>query len=196
MINEDAGRAIGDIILREVATLPSLLAVAITYQTAQEQPAMYLAYETAEHCMERLRAGAANAEAAKWEAFANRHTGPDEHFAISDRLGRRIGDIFNTGHWINPASPVLLDSDRPEPIVEAWAKRAFEAILLAVRGLEESKEAAHTAAAAEIRDTFWFAIDYARQHATGNWPPISFVQSFDDQSEELILTIATRKAVR
>jgi hypothetical protein len=195
MINEDAGRAIGDIIVREVSKLPPLLAVAITYETAQTHPAMYLAYETAEHCMERLRAKATNDEAAKWEAFANQHTGPDEHYAIHDRLGHKIGDIFNTGSWINPASPVLLDSDKPDPVIEAWANRAFEAILLAIRGPEENITAAHAAAEAEIRDTFWFAIDYARQHAAGTWPPISFVQSVDDYSADLITTMTTRTHV-
>jgi hypothetical protein len=195
MINEDAGRAIGDIILREVHRLPPLLAVAISYETAQTRPAMYLAYETVEHCMGRLRADATNAEAAKSEAFAARHTGPDEHHAIRDRLGHKIGDIFNTGNWINPASPVLLDSDKPDPVIEAWANRAFEAILLAIRGPEETIEAASAAAEAELRDTFWFAIDYARQHATNKWPPISFVQSVDDYSADLITTITTRKHV-
>jgi hypothetical protein len=195
MINEVAGRAIGDIIVREVDRLPPLLAVAISYETAQSHPAMYLAYETAEHCMERLRATATNAEAAKWEAFAARHEGPDEHHAIRDRLGHKIGDIFNTGNWIDPASPVLLDIDKPDPIVQAWSNRAFEAILLAIRGPEENIVAAHAAAEAELRDTFWFAIDYARQHATGKWPPISFVQSVDDYSADLITTIATRTHV-
>jgi hypothetical protein len=195
MINEDAGRAIGDIIVREVYRLPPLLALAISYETAQTQPAMYLAYETAEHCMQRLRAKSTNAEAAKWETFAARHSGQDEHFAITDRLGHKIGDIFNTGNWINPASPVLLSIDKPDPIIEAWANRAFEAILLAIRGPNEAIAAAHAAAESEIRDTFWFAIDYARQHATGRWPPISFVQSFDDYSADLITTIATRTHV-
>jgi hypothetical protein len=196
MINEDAGRAIGDIILREVARLPPLFAVAINYETAQTHPAMYLAYETAEHSMARLKAGSTNAAAKEFEARVSRYTGDDEHFAIDDRLGSKIGDIFNTGNWINPASPVLLDTDTPNPIIEAWATRAFAAILLAVQGPDETIEAAHAAAAAEIRDTFWFAIDYARQHATAKWPPISFVQSFDDHSDELILTIATRKPLR
>jgi hypothetical protein len=195
MINEDAGRAIGDIIVREVARLPPLLAVAIGYETAQAGPAMYLAYETAEHCMKRLRASATNAAAAELEARLVRYTGTDEHFAITDRLGSKIGDIFNTGNWINPASPVLIDIDKPDPIIEAWANRAFEAILIAIRGPEEMIKAAHAAAAAEINDTFWFAIDYARQHASGKWPPISFVQSFDDNSADLITTIATRTHV-
>jgi hypothetical protein len=195
MINEDAGRAIGDIIVREVSRLPPLLAVAISYETAQTGPAMYLAYETAEHCVARLRANATNAAAAELEARLSRFTGADEHFAISDRLGRKIGDIFNTGHWINPASPVLLDTDNPDPIIEAWAGRAFEAILTAIRGPEETMEAAHAAAAAEIRGTFWFAIDYARQHATVPWPPISFVQSFDDSSADLITIMTTRTHV-
>jgi hypothetical protein len=195
MINEAAGRALGDIIVREVARLPPLLAVAIGYETAQSAPAMYLAYETAEHCMARLKAGATNAAATELGARLSRYTGTDEHFAIADRLGRKIGDIFNTGHWINPASPVLLDIDKPDPIIEAWANPAFEAILIAIRGPEETKESAHAAAAAELRDTFWFAIDYARQHATVPWPPISFVQSFDDYSADLITTITTRRHV-
>jgi hypothetical protein len=195
MINEDAGRAIGDIIVREVARLPPLLAVAISYETAQTGPAMYLAYETAEHCMKRLKAYATNAAATELEARLSRYTGADEHFAITDRLGSKIGDIFNTGNWINPASPVLLDIDKPDLIIEAWANRAFEAILIAIRGPEEMIKAAHAAAAAEINDTFWFAIDYARQHASGKWPPISFVQSFDDHSADLITTITTRTHV-
>jgi hypothetical protein len=195
MINEDAGRAIGDIIVREVSRLPPLLAVAIGYETAQSGPAMYLAYETAEHCMQRLKASATNAAATELEARLSRFTGADEHFAITDRLGRNIGNIFNTGNWINPASPVLLDIDSPNPIVETWANRAFEAILIAIRGPEDTIKAAHAAAEAEIRGTFWFAIDYARQHATGKWPPISFVQSFDDYSQDLITTITTRTYV-
>jgi hypothetical protein len=193
MIDEDAGRALGDIIVREVMGLPPLLAVAISYETAQTHPAMYLAYETAEHCMERLKSRCTNAAAAESEAFASRHTGLDEHFAISDRLGRRIGDVFNTGNWINPAHPVLLDRN---PIVDAWANRAFQAILDAIRGPEETVEARHAEASADLRGTMWFAIDYARQHAAGRWPPISFVQSFDDNSDELILTIAQWKALR
>jgi hypothetical protein len=195
MINEDAGRAIGDIIVREVASLPPLLAVAIGYETAQTGPAMYLAYETADHCLKRLRANATNAAATELEARMSRFTGADEHFAITDRLGRKIGDIFNTGNWINPASPVLLDIDKPDPIIEAWANRAFEAILIAIRGPEEMIKAAHAAAEAEIRGTFWFAIDYARQHASVPWPPISFVQSFDDHSGDLITVMATRTHV-
>jgi hypothetical protein len=195
MINEDAGRAIGDIIVREVSRLPPLLAVAISYETAQTGPAMYLAYETAEHCMARLRANATTAVAIELEGRLSRYNGEDEHFASSDRLGRKIGDIFNTGHWINPASPVLLDINKPDPVIEAWANRAFEAILIAIRGPEATMEAAHAAAAAEIRGTFWFAIDYARQHASVPWPPISFVQSFDDNSADLITTIATRKHI-
>jgi hypothetical protein len=43
MIDENAGRAIGNIIVREVLRLPPLLAVAISYETAQTGPAMYLA---------------------------------------------------------------------------------------------------------------------------------------------------------
>jgi hypothetical protein len=120
MINEDAGRAIGDIIVREVSRLPPLLAVAISYETAQTGLAMYLAYETAEHCMARLRANATTAVAIELEGRLSRYTGEDEHFASSDRLGRKIGEIFNTGHWINPASPVLLDIDNPDPVIEAW----------------------------------------------------------------------------
>jgi hypothetical protein len=195
MIDENAGRAIGDIIVREVARLPPLLAVAISYETAQTGPAMYLAYETAEHCIKRLRANATNAAATDLEARLSQFTGADEHFAITDRLGRKIGDIFNTGNWISPASPVLLDIDKPDPIIEAWANRAFEAILIAIRAPEEMINAAHAAAEAEIRGTFWFAIDYARQHASVPWPPISFVQSFDDNSADLITTITTRTHV-
>jgi hypothetical protein len=195
MIDEHAGRAIGDLIVEEVARLSPLLAVAVVYETAQTGPAMYLAHETAEHCMERLRKAATNAATAAFEARASRSTGDDEHFAITDRLGRNIGDIFNPGNWINPASPVLLDIDKPDPIIEAWANRAFEAIISAIQGPEDSIETAHEAAEAHIRGTFWFAIDYARQHATVPWPPISFVQSFDDYSADLITTIATRKHI-
>jgi hypothetical protein len=195
MIDEVAGRAIGDIIVREVARLSPLLAVAICDETAQSGPAMYLAYETAEHCMERLRKTATNVAAADIEAFASRHTGDDEHFAVSDRLGRKIGDIFNTGNWINPASPVLLDIAKPDPIIEAWANQAFEAILTAIQGPEETIEVRHAAASADLGGTLWFAIDYARQHATVPWPPISFVQSFNDSSEDLITTIASRKHI-
>jgi hypothetical protein len=195
MFNDAAGRAIGEIILREVAALPPLLAVAIVYETAQNDPAFYLAYETAEHCLERLRSASTNADAAKREAFVSRNTGADEHFAIDDRLGDKIGDIFNTGNWINPAHPVLLDPEKPDPLIEAWAKQAFEAILLSLRAPEDQVEAAHEAASAEIRGTFWHAIDYARQHATGRWPPVSFVQSVDDYSKDLITTITTRNHI-
>jgi hypothetical protein len=193
MIDEDAGRALGDIIVEEVVRHPPLLAIAISYETAQSAPALYLAYETAEHCMERLRKNATNAAAADMEAFASRHTGDDEHFAVSDRLGRKIGDIFNTGNWVNPADPVLLDRN---PIIDAWAARAFQAILDAIEGPADTVEARHTAASADLRGTLWFAIDHARQHATGRWPPISFVQSFDDASDELITVMAKRASVR
>jgi hypothetical protein len=40
MIDEDAGRAIGDLIVEAVVRLPQLLAVAISYETAQERPAL------------------------------------------------------------------------------------------------------------------------------------------------------------
>jgi hypothetical protein len=193
MIDEDAGRAIGDIIVQEVARHPPLLAVAISYETAQERPAMYLAYETAEQCMERLSDALSNEKVAAFEALTGRHTGDDEHFALQDRLRDRIGPIFNTGNWINPADPVLLDRN---PIIDAWANRAFQAILDAIHGPEETVEARHAEASADLRGTMWFAIDYARQHATGRWPPISFVQSFDDSSDELITVMATRASVR
>jgi hypothetical protein len=68
VVDDVAGRAIGDIIVREVAKLPPLLAIAIGYETAQSGPAMYLAYETAEHCMQRLKASATNAAATELEA--------------------------------------------------------------------------------------------------------------------------------
>jgi hypothetical protein len=193
MIDEDAGRALGDLIVQEVARHPQLLAVAISYETAQSGPAMYLAYETAEHCMERLRGSLTNEKVADFEARTGRYTGDDEHFALQDRLRDRIGAIFNTGNWINPADPVLLDRD---PIVDAWAKKAFQAILDSLQDPQETVEARHTEASNHLRGTLWFAIDYARQHAAGPWPPISFVQSFDDYSDELILTIAQRKALR
>jgi hypothetical protein len=193
MIDEDAGRALGDLIVQEVARHPPLLAVAISYETAQERPAMYLAYETAEHCMERLRGSLSNENVAAFEARTGRYTGDDEHFALQDRLRDRIGAIFNTGNWINPADPVLLDRN---PVIDAWANRAFQAILDAIRGPEETVEARHAEASADLRGTMWFAIDYARQHATGRWPPISFVQSFDDSSDELITVMATRASVR
>jgi hypothetical protein len=193
MIDENAGRALGDLIVQEVARHPQLLAVAISCETAQSGPAMYLAYETAEYCMERLRKTATNVAAADIEARASRYIGDEEHFAVSDRLSRKIGDIFNTGNWINPADPVLLDRD---PIVDEWAKRAFQAILDAIRGPAETVGARHAQANADLNGTMWFAIDYARQHAAGKWPPISFVQSFDDNSEDLITVMATRASVR
>jgi hypothetical protein len=193
MIDEDAGRAIGDIIVEEVLRHPPLLAVAISYETAQERPALYLAYETAEHCMKRLRADLTNEKVAAFEARTGKYTGDDEHFALQDRLRDRIGTIFNTGEWVNPADPVLLDRN---PIIDAWANRAFQAILDAIRGPEETIKASFAAASADLSGTLWFAIDYARQHATGRWPPISFVHSFDDYSDELITVMATRASVR
>jgi hypothetical protein len=195
MIDGQAAQAIGAIIVREVERLPQLLAVAISYETAQSQPALYLAYETAEHCMTRLRANATNASIAEVEARRSRYTGDDEHYAVSDRLGRQIGDVFNTGNWINPASPFLLDIDKPDPVIQAWANRAFAAILDAVRVDDEDiMRRLHRQASEHLRGTLWAAIDHARRTCPADrWPPISFVQSFDDQSEELITVMATRQ---
>lgn len=194
MIDANAGRALGDIIVQEVKRHGELFAVAISYETAQSAPALYLAYETAEHCMARLTKASANAAVSEFEARVGSYTGDDEHFAVSDRLRDRIGSIFNTGSWINPADPVLLDRD---PIVDAWANRAFQEILDSLNiEDEDAKVRTHTDASRDLRGTLWFAIDYARQHAAGPWPPVSFVQSFDDHSDELILTITKRKALR
>jgi hypothetical protein len=194
MIDEPAGRALGAIIVQEVARHPQLFAVAISYETAQSAPALYLAYETAEHCMERLRSSLSNTAVGEFEARTGRYTGDDEHFAVQDRLRDRIGSILNTGNWINPADPVLLDRD---PIVDAWAKRAFQAVIdaLSIED-EDAKVRAHTDAARALRGTLWFAIDHARRQALEPWPPVSFVQSVDDYSDELITTMATRKPLR
>jgi hypothetical protein len=143
--------------------------------------------------MERLRGELSNEKVAAFESRTSKYTGDEEHFALLDRLRDRIGSIFNTGNWINPADPVLLDRNL---IVDAWAKRAFQAILDALRQPEENVEARHAEASAHLRGTLWFAIDYARQHATGRWPPISYVQSFDDYSDELITVMATRASAR
>lgn len=194
MIDEAAGRALGDIIVREVAQHGELFAVAISYETAQSGPALYLAHETADHCMQRLRRASANAETTAFETRVGRFTGDDEHLAVADRLRDRIGTIFNTGHWINPADPVLLERD---PIVDAWAAQAFQAILESLKIEDENAMLrAHTESSAALRGTLWFAIDHARRHTVGPWPPVSFVQSFDDNSDELILTITQRKALR
>jgi hypothetical protein len=45
---------------------------------------------------------------------------------VDGRLDERIGSLPKTGHWKNPASPALLDVD---PLVDAWAKSAFQAVL-------------------------------------------------------------------
>jgi hypothetical protein len=192
--DEIAGRAIGDVIVQELAQHGTLFAVAIGYETAQEHPALYLAYETSEHCMGRLRKSLSNKAVLDFEARVGRQTGDDEHFALQDRLRDRIGEMFNTGNWINPADPVLLGRD---PVIDDWANRAFQAILDAIRGPEDTITAQHTKAESHLRGTLWHAIDHARQTCpAGRWPPISFVQSFDDNSDELIMTIATRKPVR
>jgi hypothetical protein len=194
VVDESAGRAIGDIIVREVHRLSPLLAVAINYETAQQQPAIYLAYETADHCMERLRKSLSNKAVSEFEGRVGKYTGEEEHFALQNRLRDRIGDIFNTGEWINPADPVLLDRD---PIIDGWANRAFSAILEAIRVEDqETRVRLLTEALDHLRGTLWFAIDYARQHATGKWPPISFVQDFDDSSADLITVMATRKPAK
>jgi hypothetical protein len=195
MLDEAAAQALGAIIVREVERLPQLLAVAISYETAQTHPALYLAYETAEHCMTRLRAQATNARAAEAEAYRSRFSGEEEHHAVTHRVGWQIGDIFNTGNWINPASPILLDVDKPDPVIEAWANRAFAAILDAVRVDDYNERVRlHRLASEHLRGTLWAAIDHARRSCpAGKWPPVSFVQSFDDQSEELIRVMATRQ---
>jgi hypothetical protein len=193
-VDENAGRALGDIIVQEVARRGQLFAVAISYETAQSTPALYLAYETAEHCMERLRKSLSNKAVSEFEGRVGRYTGDDEHFALQGRLRDRIGDIFNPGEWINPADPVLLDRN---PIVDDWAHRAFQAILASLRiDDDDARVRAHTESSSALRGTLWFAMDYARQHAAGPWPPVSFVQDFDDHSDELIMAITMRKPVR
>jgi hypothetical protein len=47
------------LIVRALAAKPSLLAVAVLYETGQPAPALYVATETPEHCEERLRSLAA-----------------------------------------------------------------------------------------------------------------------------------------
>jgi hypothetical protein len=194
MIDADAGRALGGLLVEAVQRLPPLLALAISYETAQTDPAVYLAYETVDHCMARLRTSLSHSAVNAFEQRMARFVGDDEHFALNDRMGDRIGSIFNTGNWLNPADPVLLDRD---PLIDAWAHRAFGAILDSLSGPAETVEARHQAASSDLRGTLWHAIDHARQICPpGAWPAISFVQSFDDNSDELLLTIALRSSLR
>jgi hypothetical protein len=190
VIDKKAAIALGNLIVEEVERLPSLLAVAIFYETAQTAPALYLAYETAENCMQRLKSTLSNDSVLNYENRVGRYVGENEHFALQDRLGDRIGTIFNTGFWQDPASPVLLGYD---PIVDVWATDAFQAIHDSLSALDHEVEIKVTAANAHIRATLWHAIDHARQHCkAGKWPPISFIQSVDDYSADLITCIATR----
>jgi hypothetical protein len=194
MIDVAAGRALGELLAEAVQRLPPLLAIAISYETAQTDPAVYLAYETVDHCMARLKTSLSNSAVSAFEQRMARFVGDDEHFAVADRLGDRIGSIFNTGNWLNPADPVLLDRD---PVIDAWARRAFGAILESLTDPAETVAARHQAASNHLRGTLWHAIDHARQTCPlGSWPAISFVQSFDDNSDELLLTIALRRNVR
>jgi hypothetical protein len=190
MIDEQAAQALGNIIVAEIGCHPPLLAVAISFETAQTHPALYRAYETAESCVLRLRARLTTEAVAAFENWQVRYEAEE---ALRNRLGQRIGDVFNTGNWTNPADPVLLDRDA---IIDAWANRAFAAILDAIRvDDEDTKFRRHAAAYDHLRGTLWAAIDHARRTCPpGRFPPISFVQSFDDDSVDLITVMATRKS--
>jgi hypothetical protein len=192
MIDDIAATILGRVIATELERLPQLLCLAVCYETAQSEPAIYLAYETLDACMARLRQAASNADTRAREARLERYVGEDERFAVQDRLGDQIGSVFNPGAWTNPADPVLLDRD---PLFDAWARRAFQALLDTIARPQEDpqREDAAVAAHKHIRLTLWGGIDHARRLTVGAiFPPISFVHSFDDSSADILTCIAQR----
>jgi hypothetical protein len=68
MVDEHVARALGTLLVDEIARLPELLAVAISYETAQATPALYLAHETLAHCMQGLRTELSNDKVTAFEA--------------------------------------------------------------------------------------------------------------------------------
>ncbi len=198
MIDVNVAQVLGNLIVKEIAPLPSLAAVAIFFETGQTGPVLYLAHETSEHALSRLNEFAdqqiAELRQEQADLIAN---GPQRRidklasdlsalpYLHQQAIGDHCNGLLETGYWINPASPVLFEVD---PVIDAWAVNAFAA--LSGKSEEEFYDAY-----ADLTGTFWAALDHARKTAS-SWPPIAFVASFDDTGGGLPISIITRHQQR
>jgi hypothetical protein len=170
-----------------------LLAIAIHYETGQTNPALYLSYETLDHCMERLR-DLAKPEAVKaYVDRVERQRANDiedkfqHNWAQGEAVSAVVGPLFDTGYWMAPADDFLGD----DPDVQKWAADLF-GTKLTDEQREKRTEEEYTAQLEHLRSTLWAVHDEARRTNTGGWPPFSFVVSFDDEAQYLLHHLVSR----
>ncbi len=157
------------LICQNLNTQGPLLAVSVWYQTGHAAPALYLAYETADHAAKVIAENPV------------KDLGP-EHV-----MRQHLGPLFDPGWWKNPADPVLSGVDAS---VDAWTNAAFGAI---VRAAETGGDAG--TAYEDIRAGLWAALDEARCKYQGVWPPVSFVRNGDDAIDTILNALTTRREV-
>jgi hypothetical protein len=179
----DISKRLASLVVQTIQQKPSLLAVAIFFETCQPEPALYLCYETQEYCIERLLGLAKPANVQENMGFIQRAAEAGEQFLEQEILNQQVGQIFNPGNWVNPADPVLYGFD---PIVDAWVKEAFGAVEQAINDGQDSSVPTQ-----ELRSILWQALDEARL-LFRPWPPISFVISVDDYMPDLLPLITSR----
>lgn len=170
----------------EVKEKGPLLSVVIFYETAQSCPALYLAYETLEHCMDHLRGlGAPEAVAKGRDALdrqlKNDRDAPGHGYAEREVIESIVGPLLNPGYWVAPADDLLTD----EPDVAAWAADLFGTNLTNDQQANMSSDDRY-AQLKRLNDTLWLVLDEARRTNTSGWPPISFVMSFDNETQFLL----------
>jgi hypothetical protein len=170
-----------------------LLAIAIHYETGQMNPALYLSYETLDHCMERLR-GLAQPEVVKAYADDVEHQRANDvedkfrhNWAQREAISAVVGPLLDTGYWANPADDFLGD----DPDIQKWAADLFGTNLTDEERAKRSEEGA-TTQLEHLRTTLWAVHDEARRTNTGGWPPFSFVVSYDDESQYLLHHLTSR----
>jgi hypothetical protein len=190
-----AASRMAQMIVAHLQSIPPVMAVAIEYQLAQSEPAIYLAYEDVDHRMRELREYASTEKRAASEARYGRNP---EHEAVTGRLKEQIGLILNTGYWAHPADVAFHvrdgETNAYDPVIATWAYPAFQSYVDSLTGDDPARS---SLLAQHIRDTFWMAIDEARRTSTNIvWPAFSFVHNSDDESDELLQVITLRAPVR
>jgi hypothetical protein len=192
----DVAERIARIIVSTLEAKTPRLAVALLFQVGQSEPDVLLCHESFEHFYEdlkkRARPDVVNADIARLAKTRDEAVAQDRmDWLYNERASEQIGYLFNTGNWVNPADPVILDG-AAEPEIHAWAKSAFGALEARYDLPEAEQTPAFYAAEQHIRDVLWAAIDHARKTFSGNWPPIAFVASQDDEMMSILELITLR----